>query len=79
MKFSDAEVLNNLDDVGFMVLFRWQNKWCMKGATYGHPYSQEWSAKRYGCPYWASVKDWCVMDMSKGEIVWRSWEDSSQE
>ena len=79
MKFSDDSILSNLKGVGYMVLFRANNSWHMKGNSYGFPYSQVWSAKRYGCPYWGTVKEWCVMDMSKGDIVWRSWEDSSQE
>ena len=75
---TDTEVITNIGQ-GFMVLYQYNKRWHMKTATYGYPYGFEWSAIRYGNPsnHYKHIKNWCVMNMTNGLIVWRSWEQPS--
>ena len=75
----DSDILNNLGN-GFMVLYHYNDSWHMKTATYGYPYGYLWSAKFYGAPskrFYRHIENWCIMNMTNGLIVWRSWEQTS--
>ena len=74
---SDSEVMRGIQK-GYMIVIKpyRQQGWWIKGNSHGWSYSQLWSAKKYGLPSWYNQEaNWCIMDMKRGTIVWRSWDD----
>ena len=51
--------------------------YCSAWVPYHKTYTKLWAAKKYPNWYYRTTSDMCVMDITNGEIVYKTWEEAA--